>query len=309
MGGLHHITAIAGNAARNLDFYTRVLGMRLIKKTVNFDDPDTYHLYYGDEAGRPGNILTFFPWSNAAAGRTGIGSVQEVLLRVPTSSLSFWIHRFVELGVNHQLITRRFGEPFLAFTDPDGLALALVGSSGQADLGWSNGTIPAERSIQCLHGAGLLLAQSAPTSEILVNILNYEAAEQDGTVLRLTSNSGRGDIVDIREAGDFLADRMGRGSVHHIAFAAKDDEQQARMVDRLRTEYGLQPTDQKDRLYFRSVYFREPGGILFEVATEQPGFTVDEPLVSLGSSLKLPPFLEHRRSRIEAILPLLGKAA
>jgi glyoxalase family protein len=308
MGGLHHITAIAGNAARNLDFYTRVLGMRLVKKTVNFDDPETYHLYYGDETGRPGSILTFFPWSNAAAGRTGVGSVQEVLLRVPTGALSFWIHRFVELGVNHQLITRRFGEPFLAFTDPDGLTLALVGSSVPAEPGWSNGTIPAEHSIQCLHGAGLLLALAAPTSEILANILNYKAAEQDGTVLRLTSNSGRGDILDVREAGDFLTDRMGRGSVHHIAFAAKDDEQQERMAHRLRTEHGLQPTEQKDRLYFRSVYFREPGGILFEIATEQPGFTVDEPLGSLGSSLKLPPFLENGRPRIEAILPPLEQA-
>jgi glyoxalase family protein len=308
MGGLHHITAIVGNAARNLDFYTRVLGLRLIKKTVNFDDPSTYHLYYGDETGTPGSILTFFPWSSAAAGRTGVGSVQEVLLRVPTSSLSFWIHRFVELGVNHQLITRRFGEPFLAFTDPDGLALALVGSSSQAEPGWSNGTIPAEHSIQCLQGVGLLLAQAEPTSEILVNILNYQAAEQDGTVLRLTSKSGRGDIVDIREAGDFLGGRTGRGSVHHIAFAAKDDEQQARMAHRLRTEHGLRPTEQKDRLYFRSVYFREPGGILFEIATEQPGFTVDEPLGSLGRSLKLPPFLEYRRPRIEATLPLLEQA-
>ncbi len=309
MAGLHHITAIAGNAGRNLGFYTRVLGMRLIKKTVNFDDPETYHLYYGDETGKPGSILTFFPWSNAAAGRAGVGSGQEVFLRVPISSLSFWIHRFVELGVNHQLITRRFGEPSLSFTDPDGLALALVGSSGQSEPGWSNGTIPAKHAIQCLHGVGLLLAQAAPTSDILVNILNYQAAEQDGTVLRLTSHSGRGDIVDIREAGDFLAGRMGRGSVHHIAFAVRDDEQQARMADRLRTEYGLQPTDQKDRLYFRSVYFRDPGGILFEIATEQPGFTVDEPLDSLGSSLKLPAFLERRRSRIEAILPLLELAA
>jgi glyoxalase family protein len=308
MSGLHHVTAIAGNAARNLDFYTRVLGMRLIKKTVNFDDPESYHLYYGDETGKPGSILTFFPWSNAAAGRTGVGSVQEVLLRVPIGSLNFWIHRFVELGVNHQLITRRFGEPFLAFIDPDGLALALVGYHGQAEPGWSNGTIPAEHSIQCLHGVGLLLAEAAPASEILVNILSYQAAEQDGTVLRLTSKSGQGDIVDIREAGDFLAGRRGRGSVHHIAFTAKDDEQQARMADKLRAEYDLQPTDQKDRLYFRSVYFREPGGILFEIATVQPGFTVDEPLDLLGSSLKLPAFLEHRRSRIEAILPLLGQA-
>jgi glyoxalase family protein len=290
MGGLHHVTAIAGNASRNLDFYTRVLGMRLVKKTVNFDDPSTYHLYYGDEAGLPGSILTFFPWDNAATGRHGIGSVQEVLLRVPIGSLSFWIHRFVELGVNHQLVTRRF-------------------SSGQAERGWSNGTVPAEHAIQCLHGVGLLLAQAAATSEILVNIFNYKAAEQDGTLLRLASNSGRGDIVDIREVGDFLAGRVGRGSVHHIAFVAKDDEQQARMADRLRAEYGLHPTEQKDRLYFRSVYFREPGGILFEIATEQPGFGVDEPLDLLGSSLKLPPFLESRRSRIEATLPLLGQAA
>ncbi|MGH6873911.1 MAG: ring-cleaving dioxygenase, partial [Aestuariivirgaceae bacterium] len=147
------------------------------------------------------------------------------------------------------------------------------------------------------------------TTDILVNIFDYVAGEQDGTLLRLTSKSSRVDIVDIRQAGDFLAGRIGRGAVHHIAFIAKDDEQQAQMAGRLRTEFGLQPTDQKDRLYFRSVYFREPGGILFEIATEQPGFTVDEPLVSLGGALKLPPFLEHRRARIEARLPLLDQAA
>src|SRR5829696_8043454 len=170
MGGLHHITAIAGNAARNLDFYTRVLGMRLVKKTVNFDDPETYHLYYGDESGRPGSILTFFPWSNAAAGRLGVGSVQEVLLRVPTSALSFWIHRFVELGVNHQLITRRFGEPFLAFTDPDGLALALVAAASQPSRDGAMApflqSIPysASTALDCFLSWQHLQAKSSPTS-------------------------------------------------------------------------------------------------------------------------------------------------
>jgi hypothetical protein len=234
--------------------------------------------------------------------------VQEVLLRVPIGSLNF---------LDSPL--RRTWRQSPADHPPIRRAISSIYRSGRACPGTRGLSRPSRAGLEqwhhpCRtfhtvpHGVGLLLAEAAPASEILVNILSYQAAEQDGTVLRLTSKSGRGDIVDIREAGDFLVGRRGRGSVHHIAFTAKDDEQQARMADKLRADYDLQPTDQKDRLYFRSVYFREPGGILLEIATVQPGFTVDEPLELLGSSLKLPAFLEHRRSRIEAFLPLLGQA-
>jgi glyoxalase family protein len=311
MNGIHHVTAIAGKPSRNLDFYTCNLGMRLVKKTVNFDDPGTYHLYYGDEAGRPGTILTFFPWQDAAPGRTGIGMAQETALRVPASSFGYWTHRLIEKGVAHQAPEKRFGEAWLPFTDPDGLSLALVGvASAENDETWSEGNVPAEHAIRGFHAVTLFLAKAEPTGDILSNIFGYKQQARENSVVRFgTHPPGRGSIIDIREAGEFLGGRMGRGTVHHIAFRAKDDIQQAEMAHKLRTLHGMHPTEQIDRQYFRSVYFREPGGVLFEIATDQPGFAIDEPLASLGTDLKLPAFLEPRRRQIEASLPPLPRAA
>src|ERR1700730_13651814 len=257
MAGIHHATAISGNASRNAHFYTRTLGLRLVKKTVNFDDPGTYHLYYGDEQGKPGTILTFFPWEHAAPGRNGDGLTEETAFRVP-ESIGYWTHRLIEKGVLHKALEKRFGEPVLSFTDPDGMSLALVGVTGaSSEPAWSDGGIPAEHTI--------------------------------------------------RETEGFLPGRMGRGSVHHIAFRAADDAQHRDMAKRLRADHRLMPTEQVDRNYFRSVYFREPGGILFEIATDQPGFAVDEPVATLGRELKLPPFLESHRREIEAALPPIEK--
>ncbi len=305
MSGLHHVTAISGKSSRNVDFYTRTLGLRLVKKTVNFDDPGTYHLYYGDETGRPGTILTFFPWEHAAPGRNGDGLTEETAFRVPADSIGYWTHRLIEKGVPHNALEKRFGEPVLSFTDPDGLNLALVGVAGAGnEPAWSGGAISAEHAIRGFHGVTLMLDKAAPTGAILTDVFAFNEIGREGHLVRYaTDHAVPGGIVTIRETEGFLAGSMGRGSVHHIAFRASDDAQQAAMAGKLRQDHRLMPTPQLDRNYFRSVYFREPGGILFEIATDQPGFAVDEPLASLGGALKLPPFLEPHRSEIEAVLP------
>jgi len=310
MPGLHHVTTIAGKALRNLDFYTRTLGLRLVKRTVNFDDPGTYHLYYGDEAGRPGTVLTFFPWEHAVKGSLGVGETQETAFRVPASALGYWTQRFVERGVAHEMPEKRFGETVLAFSDPDGTRLALVAVPGaENEPAWSNGAIAAEHAIRGFHGVTLLLDDATQTGAILTDVLGFAEAGREGAIVRYRAPGGAaGTVVDIREAKGFLRGRQGRGSVHHIAFRAADDAEQAAMAAKL-AAHGVHPTDQRDRNYFRSIYFREPGGVLFEIATDIPGFAVDEPLASLGSALKLPPFLEPRRGEIEKALPPLEAMA
>lgn len=310
MSGIHHVTAIAGNPLRNFDFYTRTLGLRFVKKTVNFDDPGTYHFYYGDETGAPGTILTFFPWEHAAAGRGGVGQTQQTAFRVPASSLGYWTHRFVEKGVAHQPIEHRFGESVLAFTDPDGMSLALIGIAGaESEAAWNNGDIPKEHAIRGFHGVTLLLEDAGRTAAILTDVLGFEQVSREGSVIRFRASEGLGNLVDIYEARGFLRGNLGRGSVHHIAFRAADDAVQTEMARRLIANHAMHPTEQKDRNYFRSIYFREPGGVLFEIATDIPGFAVDEPVASLGQTLKLPKFLEPHRKEIEGVLPALVRAA
>jgi glyoxalase family protein len=305
MSGIHHVTAISGRASRNVDFYTRTLGLRLVKKTVNFDDPGTYHLYYGDGEGKPGTILTFFPWEHAAPGRSGDGFTEETAFRIPAESIGYWTHRLIEKGVPHKPLERRFGEPALAFTDPDGMSLALIGVAGLgSEPAWTGGAVPAEHAIRGFHGVTFMLGQAAPTGAILTNVLGFRETGRDAQLVRYEADGvGQGGVVTIRETGGFLPGHLGRGSVHHIAFRAVDDAEQAEMANKVRADHRLTPTPQVDRNYFRSVYFREPGGILFEIATDQPGFAVDEPVESLGGELKLPPFLEPRRKEIEAALP------
>ena len=310
MPGLHHITAIAGNPLRNFDFYTRTLGLRLVKRTVNFDDPGTYHFYYGDETGRPGTILTFFPWEQADKGRAGVGETQQTAFRIPERSLGYWTHRLIEKGVAHEALEKRFGESVLPFSDPDGMSLALVGVPDvENEPMWSNGEIPAEHAIRGLHGVTLLLDSAAKTGAILSNVFGFKEVGREGSVIRYrTPQSSQGSIVDIYEAKGFLPGHQGRGSVHHIAFRAAGDAEQAEMAGKLVTQHKLRHTEQRDRNYFRSIYFREPGGVLFEIATDVPGFTVDEPVAALGQSLKLPAFLEPLRQKIERVLPSLEAA-
>ena len=303
--GIHHVTAIAGNARRNVEFYTRTLGLRLVKKTVNFDDPGTYHFYYGDEVGSPGTILTFFPWDHVAPGRLGVGETQETAFRVPEGAIGYWTHRFIEKGVAYQPIVRRFGETVLSFKDPHGMRLALVGVPGiENEPGWTNGEVPAEVAIRGFHSVNLLLQEAAPTGAILTDVLGFTEIGREGSLVRFKAEGTQiGGIVDIHEAGGFLPARMGGGSVHHIAFRAADDAAEAAMVKKLVENHGIRTTEQKDRNYFRSVYFREPGHVLFEIATDIPGFAADEPVAHLGEALKLPSFLEPRRAQIEAVLP------
>ncbi|MDQ8731625.1 ring-cleaving dioxygenase [Bradyrhizobium sp. LHD-71] len=311
MAGIHHVTAIAGQATRNYEFYTRTLGLRFVKKTVNFDDPGTYHFYYGDETGHPGTILTFFPWEHAAPGRGGVGQTQQTAFRVPASSLGYWTHRFVEKSVAHQPPEKRFGEWLLSFTDPDGISLALVGVAGaEQEKAWSTGEVPAEHAIRGFQGVTLLIEDAGRTGAILSDVLGFERIGQEGSIIRFRApETGEGAVVDIYEAKGFLPGRLGRGSVHHIAFRAADDAEQAEMVRKLTQNHAMRPTEQKDRNYFRSVYFREPGGILFEIATDIPGFAVDEPVATLGQALKLPDFLEPQRKAIEGVLPSLERVA
>jgi glyoxalase family protein len=306
--GIHHVTAIAGSARRNLDFYTRTLGLRFVKKTVNFDDPSTYHFYYGDEIGQPGTILTFFPWEHVAPGELGVGETQETIVRVPEGSMGYWAHRFLEKGVTHEAIAKRFGETVLLFKDPDGMRLALVAVLGiESEPAWSGGDVPAEHAIRGFHSVSLLLHEAEPTGAILTDVFGFSEIGREGSRVRFKADATEiGGIVDIRVAGDFLRGRQGGGSVHHIAFRAADDETEFAMMRKLAENHGIRTTDQKDRNYFRSLYFREPGGVLFEIATDIPGFAIDEPVSSLGKSLKLPPQYEPRRKDIEAVLPALA---
>jgi glyoxalase family protein len=308
INGIHHVTAISGPARRNLDFYGRVLGLRLVKKTVNFDDPGTYHLYYGDAAGAPGTILTFFPWEHAAPGRLGVGETQETVFRVPAGSIGYWTHRFVEQGVPHDAPIKRFGESVLAFRDPDGMRLALVGLPGiENEPAAAGGDVPAEHAIRGFHSVSLLLDDASPTGAILSDVFGFKEIAREDTLIRYRADGAAfGNVIDLRVAGGFLPARQGAGSVHHVAFRAADDAAQEEMVRRLSENHGIRTTEQRDRNYFRSVYFREPGRVLFEIATDVPGFAVDESAETLGQALKLPAGLETQRARIEAILPALS---
>lgn len=310
MSGLHHVTAIAGDPIRNFGFYTRDLGLRFVKKTVNFDDPGTYHFYYGDETGRPGTILTFFPWAGVSAGRRGVGETHQTAFRVPQRSLGYWTQRFTEKGIAYEALEKRFGESVLPFTDPDGMALALVGIPGaENEPGWSNGEVPAEHAIRGFHGVTLLLDSAAKTASVLTDVFGFKETGREGSVIRFKApGDAEGSVVDIYEAKGFLRGHQGGGSVHHIAFRAADDAEQSKMAERLVSIHGLHPTEQRDRNYFRSIYFREPGGVLFEVATDIPGFAVDEPVATLGRDLKLPGFLEQHRKQIEGVLPNLEES-
>ncbi|MCX5493848.1 ring-cleaving dioxygenase [Kaistia dalseonensis] len=302
--GIHHVTAVSGPAPRNLDFYSAVLGLRLVKKTVNFDDPGTYHLYYGDEVGQPGTIVTFFPWAHAAQGRVGPGETQEIALRAPAAAIGFWAHRFLEKGVDHDGLSKRFGETVLTFRDPDGMHLALIGVPGiEAEPAWAGNDIAVDHAVRGLHSVTLLERDGGPTGAILTDVLGFaEDGREDTTVRYRAKGTTIGGVVDIRTVGDFPPGKFGTGSIHHLAFRAADDAAEAAMVEKLVRDHGIRTTEQKDRNYFRSVYFREPGHVLFEIATDVPGFDVDEPRATLGEALKLPAFLEPRRAEIEAAL-------
>ena len=302
--GLHHVTAIAGNAQRNHDFYTRVLGLRFVKKTVNFDDPGTYHLYYGDETGAAGTILTFFPWAHITPGRRGTGQATEIGYSVPAGSFAFWMERFDAHGVTYNQPSEKFGESYLTFLDPDGLKLELIVSkTDDPRTPWTTPEVGTDVATRGFHTVTLTLANAKGTAEILTDVFGYTLLEQHVNRSRYVTDTVQGaayiDLVEV--AGEPPSITAG-GSVHHIAFRVKDNEAELYFRKKL-LEKGLQPTPQIDRDYFHSVYFREPGGVLFEIATENPGFTVDEPLAELGTHLMLPKQHESRRTQLEASLP------
>jgi glyoxalase family protein len=304
--GLHHVTAIAGNAKRNFDFYTKVLGLRFIKKTVNFDDPNTYHFYYGDETGSPGTILTFFPWEGIQTGRRGSRQVTEIGYSVPSGSLQFWEQRLQEHNVIYNKVAEKFGEQYLTFLDPDGLKFELTVSKNPDERqGWTRGGIAEANAIKGFHHVTITTNKMEKTAEVLTAVLGFRLQETVVNRSRFQSDyvTAAG-IVDLVEAPGEAAGHVAGGSVHHIAFRVKDEATLMYFRDKL-VALGLNITEKIDRNYFYSLYFREPGGVLFELATDNPGFQVDEALEELGTHLMLPAQYEQHRSQIESSLPKL----
>jgi glyoxalase family protein len=307
--GIHHVTAIASDPQRNLDFYVGLLGLRFVKRTVNFDDPHTYHFYFGDDAGNPGSIMTFFPWPNARRGRQGTGQVAVTSFAVLPTALGFWLERLLRHGVKYQGPTKRGtaadAEQVIAFSDHDGLLLEIVAhASAAARSGWDRAPgIPLEHAIRGFHSVTLWERQGEDTERLLKEMLGFRAVREDGNTRRFAiGDGGAGSLVDVRSVGGFVSGQPGAGTVHHVAWAIADDVKQLALRSRLESA-GYQPTPVIDREYFHSVYFREPGGILFEIATNAPGFTVDEPLDHLGGRLMLPRQYEAHRAEIESVLP------
>jgi len=302
--GIHHITAIASDAQANLDFYHGVLGQRLVKQTVNFDAPDVYHLYYGDEVGHPGTVMTFFPFHGATHGRVGAGQVAATAWSVPSSALDYWSTRLQDHGLVVEWSTR-FGEAVLSFADPEGLPLELIAHDGDARPGWAGGPVPAAQALRGFHGATLLVHEPGPTVELLTDKLGATFVASEGRRARYAFGDGApGDLVDV--VGDPTAPRgvQSAGTVHHIALRTPDDAQQLDWQQALRAQ-GQDVTEVRDRDYFNAIYFHEPGGILYEIATDAPGFATDEEPTRLGTALKLPRWLESRRTSIaQSLRPL-----
>ena len=303
--GLHHVTAIAADPQENVDFYTRVLGLRLVKQTVNFDAPDTYHLYYGDVTGTPSTILTFFPWKGVPPGRNGAGLTTATAFSVPPESIGWWQSRLAESKVDADAPVDRDGTEVLTLRDPHGLVIDLVASPGDVRSGWDGAAgVPTEHAVRGLHSVTLSEAQLEPTQRMLSELLGMRLTGETGDRSRFAMDGdGTAGLVDIA-AETRKRGRQAGGTVHHVAFRAPDGPTQLRWRQEL-VEAGVNVTEVIDRQYFTSIYFREPGGVLFEIATDQPGFTVDEPLLSLGRALKLPPWLEPSREQIAAALPTL----
>ena len=335
--GIHHITAIARNPQRNVDFYSGLMGLRLVKLTVNFDDPTTYHLYYGDSLGHPGTILTFFPWSEAPTGHRGTGQVSAISFLIPSGSMSYWIDRLKCYDISFIGPSERFGDEFVSFHDPDGLMLELISPSSTDSQGqllqleqtdnntWKENPIGKEHAIRGFHSATLSEEGYERTASLLADTLGFKLIAKDnkedrfrfGIIKKNNSNQGEdisltqssssfssvGSFVDIICQPEISRGYVGIGTVHHIAWRAANENHQLDLRKRIVEQAKLNPTPVLDRTYFRSIYFREPGGILFEIATDPPGFTIDERVEDLGKQLKLPQWLEPVRAKLEQLLP------
>lgn len=297
--GLHHVTAMADDPQKNLDFYAGVLGLRLVKKTINFDAPDVYHLYYGDEEGKPGTIMTFFPYKGLHRGRQGKGQLTTTAFSIPSESLGYWTERLTKFGVEHTNPQERFDEGFIYFEDPDGLGIELIANDRDTRPGFTYGQIPEEQAVKGFHSVTLSEDGYEKTGGFLTTYLNHAAVAEQTNRFRYSSTGKVGDIIDVVCEPDRLRGLGGAGTVHHVAFAT-DNDTSIRQVQESLSGKGMNVTPVLDRQYFHSIYFREPGGVLFEVATSDIGFAYDEPLDALGQSLKLPPWEEKNRSRIES---------
>ena len=303
--GIHHVTAIAGGPQRNVDFYVGLLGLRMVKKTVNFDDPETYHLYYGDGDGSPGSIMTFFPWANAPAGLQGTGQLTVTSFSIPESSLGYWTDRLIDYGVRFEKPSRRFDDTVISFADPEGMRLELIASATEGRSPWKDGPVPAEHAVRGFHHVTLSGRDPERTTELMTETLGFRQVEEgDGRYRFEAGDGGPGNVVDVVDGSGESRGRMGVGTVHHVAFRAENDGHQLEIREEIE-RLGYDVTPVLDRNYFHSIYFREPGGVLFEIATDPPGFAVDEEPEELGTSLKLPPQYESRRGHIEGVLPPL----
>jgi glyoxalase family protein len=298
--GIHHITAMVNDAQRNIDFYAGVLGLRLVKKTINFDRPEVYHLYFGNQTGQPGTVITFFPWAKQLKGRIGQGQVGVTSYVIPKGSAPFWENRLQKFGVEFTS-TIRFGEKYLIFSDPDGLQLELTERDEGPTNPWNFGGVHAENAIKGFGGAVLYSAQPHKTSYVLENILGLDCIGQENEFLRFKSEANIGNTIDIH-LNPSVRGLMGAGTVHHIAWRAKYEEDLLKWSSLLQDK-GYYPTEVRDRSYFKAVYFHEEGGILFEIATDPPGFSVDEPVDELGNKIMLPSWLESQREELEETLP------
>ena len=335
--GIHHITAIARNPQRNIDFYSGLMGLRLVKLTVNFDDPTTYHLYYGDSLGHPGTILTFFPWSEAPTGHRGTGQVTTLSFLIPSGSMTYWIDRLKNNGISFVGPSERFGDEFVSFHDPDGLMLELISPSSTDSQGlrrqlpqldnniWKESPISKEYAIRGFHSATLSEEGYERTASLLADTLGFKLVARDnkedrfrfgimeknnisqeiGSSTEDSSSPSIGSFVDVVCQPEISRGYVGIGTVHHIAWRVANDRHQIDLRKRIVDQAKLNPTPVIDRTYFHSVYFREPGGILFEIATDPPGFAIDERPEDLGKQLKLPQWLEPVRAKLEGLLPAL----
>jgi glyoxalase family protein len=303
MSGIHHVTAIAGDPQQSLDFYAGVLGLHLVKLTVNFDDPETYHLYYGDGEGRPGSLLTFFSWPGAARGRAGSSQARTVSLSVPEGSSEYWVQRLGTHGVLFE-VRARFGDETISFSDPDRMRVELVANADPREP-WAGGPVPAEHGIRGLYGVTLAEEVGERTEALLTGSMGFRKTNESGVRTRFEAGrGGPGTIVDHECLPDLPPGRIAVGSIHHVAFRTPDDAGQQAWRDQI-ARNGPSVTPVIDREYYHSVYLREPGGVLFEIATDGPGFAVDEPAGALGTRLMLPPWIEPQRPYLEETLPSL----
>lgn len=307
--GIHHITCISGDAQENIDFYSGVMGMRLVKKSVNQDAPDTYHLFYADAEGNAGTDLTFFPWPGMPAARAGVGLTMEVQLAIPAGSIEYWSERLAQYGVRVDDPVTRFGERTLIAQDPHGLPLALVETDSREDFApWAASPVPAAKQIRGLHGVRLWERSLAPTATFLTETLGFSALGEEGGWHRFAvAGGGSGRTLDIAEMPNAGRGAWGVGGVHHVAWRTPDESSQLQLREQV-DDSARRPTPVIDRFWFKSIYFLEPGGVLFEIATDGPGFAIDEDPSALGEKLILPPWLEPQREEIERGLPVLKSA-